>query len=270
MPIPQCSPPSDLDLATRLPSRPIFQEEPPIPFHNPFTEHRHTEEADDDLYEVIEPCEEDAEVISRLVAHPSPTEHDPPAPFIVPQLDRASPRPKKLTRLTEEEKIAIIRGRDANRSYQDIADQLHRSEAGCRQFYEKWERTHRLREQWGGPVGAGEREAARVIELVLANHRSTVIQVGAQACISRETARLIRHRQGYHYDMCIPRLRLTEHAKTTRVAFANREPNNPDNRVIILTDESMAAQDLNIGASGRKGKKFSRKELMSKTTILFR
>jgi hypothetical protein len=174
----------------------------------------------------------------------------PTATFTVPQVG-GTPRRKKLTRLTEEEKIAIIRGRDANRSYQDIAHDLHRSEAGCRQFHEKWETTHHLREKWGRPVGAGERETARVIELTLANRRSTVVQVGAQAGISRETARLIRHRQGYHYYMCIPIPRLTEHAKTTRVAFADFERTNPDNRVIIFTDESMVAQDLNMGGIWR-------------------
>jgi transposase len=177
----------------------------------------------------------------------------PPAPFIlpVPERARALPRPVKLARLTEEEKISIICWHDAGQSYQAIADQLNRSEAGCRQFHEKWEKTHHLRGTWGRPTTTRGRPTDTVVQLTLANRRSTVIQVGTQAGISRETARLIRHRMGYHYYMCIPVPRLTEHARQTRVAFAEWEANNPDTRLIIFTDESMVAQDLNMGGIWR-------------------
>jgi hypothetical protein len=94
--------------------------------------------------------------------------------------------------------------------------------------------------------------AARVVGLTLANRRSTVRQVGIQAGISCETARRVRHKQGDHFYMCIPVPRLSEQAKLTRVAFAEGELNSPDNRVIIFTDESMVAQDLNIGGIWRK------------------
>jgi hypothetical protein len=115
------------------------------------------------------------------------------APFIVPvhavvaQADRRRSRRKILTRRTEEEKIAIICGRDAGRSYQDIGDELH----------ERWESTP-LTGAVGRAAQGGEAETARVIELTLATRRSTVIQVAVQAGISRETARLIRYREGYH------------------------------------------------------------------------
>jgi hypothetical protein len=269
IPIPQSSTASDLGLAERRPSRPIFEEEPRPRSRNPFDDSDDPHQIDDDA--------EDAEVIARLEARPplmvpvpgAPFMVPVPAgPFIVPIPPATAPAVKTRKRLTTLEMIAIIRGHDSHKSFQQISNELGRSESGCRDFFDRWITTGELRAPWGRPK-VGDIATAAVIDATLADRRSTVVQAGQAASISRETARRIRHREGYHYYLCIPIPRLTDHAKSTRVAFAGWEVRNPDSRVIIFTDESMVAQDLNMGVSGGEGEKSSKKELTSKTITLF-
>jgi hypothetical protein len=88
-------------------------------------------------------------------------------------------------------------------------------------FYERFTETGDLRATWGRPAKIADIATAAVINATLADRGSTVVQAGQAAGISRETARRIRHREGYHYYLCIPIPRLTDHAKQTRIQFAS-------------------------------------------------
>jgi hypothetical protein len=87
-----------------------------------------------------------------------------------------------------------------------------------------------------------------VIQATEDDRRSTLIAVADQVHLSRESVRRLRNQNGYHYYQCAPMPRLTETAKERRLAFAQAQIANHDALPVIFTDESMVAQDLNLGA----------------------
>jgi hypothetical protein len=91
-----------------------------------------------------------------------------------------------------------------------------------------------------------------VIRSTIENRRSTIVEIGKAVQMSPESVRRIRHSKGYHYYQCIPVPRLTAEAKRKRVDFALAQVENDNDLPIIFTDESMVAQDLNLGCLWRK------------------
>jgi hypothetical protein len=144
------------------------------------------------------------------------------------------------------EKIRIIELRHAGKSFDYIAHQLDRSQSTCSRFYDVWTSSGQLQHQLGRPKMRDD-VVEQSIEETRADRRSPLRVVGPRVGASRETVRLIRHRQGYHYYDCVPVPRLKRESKGRRVAFAERQIKNNDDLPIIFTDESMVAQDLNLG-----------------------
>jgi hypothetical protein len=148
--------------------------------------------------------------------------------------------------------IDVIRLHEAGQSWRQIGAPVHHSGPGCHKFFQKWEKTDKLRRQWGRPRESEETASEIVIRATEEDRRSTLIEMATIAETWREMARRIRHQNGDHYYECVPVPRLSPEAQMTRVTFAQNQVANHDGLPIIFTDESMVAQDLDRGGIWRK------------------
>jgi hypothetical protein len=154
--------------------------------------------------------------------------------------------------MTDAEMISIVCLHEAGQSWRQIGASLQRSSTGCFNCYENWRVSQELRRSWGRPRAIGETPIEIVLQETQADRRSTLVDVASAAGTSRETARGIRHENGYHYYESVAVPRLSAENKRARVAFAEAQIAQHDRLPIIFTDESMVAQNLNKGGIWRK------------------
>jgi hypothetical protein len=197
----------------------------------------------------------DTPACTNLVPISSPVPHfhtDEVTTLTLPAVNVSGSSDIGVLRLTDKEMVEIIQLHQGGHNWRDIGTALGRSAGACCNFFHRWEKDHLLRHKLGRPKEFGETATQMVIRTTVENRRSTVIEVAKATQMSSETARQIRHSNGYHYFHCVPVPRLTIEAKMKRVAFSLEQVARGDDIPIIFTDESMVAQDLNVGCIWRK------------------
>jgi hypothetical protein len=170
--------------------------------------------------------------------------------------------------LSDDEKVNIISYRKAGHGNSKIAALIHRSESTVRTFANHWDKYHKMKGIMGRPHKTTSNIINHVLDVTAANRRSTIRAVATQdipreanddnqnanpvSTIGRETVRLIRHQNHFHFYDSIPVPPMTALHKVNRVNFCKTMLADLHPLPIVFTDESSVCRNMNLGGVWRR------------------
>jgi transposase len=169
-----------------------------------------------------------------------------------------TPIKKKSRYFSDATKAEIIRRNAANEPYRRIAEDLDISTSGCYDFLAKLKATGTFQAKMGRPVSIPESTTKAIVSATESDRHLSVRKAAVRddVQVSASSVRTQRRKSGFGFYKTIPVPPLTPKRKVTRVAFCKWQDGHWNDPVIIFTDESMVAQNLDLGGIWRKRGEF--------------